>query len=219
MPSWNIHIAHVERLLREEGAARLGITDVNEFLFGNLIPDVNVGYMVVDPQVRLDYKLTHLARKNAIPSPREDEYWEDFLVGRTERDMLSLGCWCHLVCDNVYNAHTRAYIERIGVPTGEQTRIRKQGDFALYGRTRDISLVPEATDGLVAAARDFVMFSICEKDVVAACDVAAGIVRQNREEHVVGEPEYSLLTTDFFREAADEAHDRMVAGLTALAGH
>ena len=39
MPSWNIHTAHVERLLREEGAAALGVVDVNAFLFGNFVPD------------------------------------------------------------------------------------------------------------------------------------------------------------------------------------
>ena len=44
MPSWNIHTAHVERLLREEGAARLGVRDVNAFLFGNFLPDIYVGY-------------------------------------------------------------------------------------------------------------------------------------------------------------------------------
>ena len=53
MPSWNIHTAHVERLLREEGADALGVSDVNAFLFGNLAPDVYVGYMVPDTTYRI----------------------------------------------------------------------------------------------------------------------------------------------------------------------
>ena len=67
MPSWNIHTAHVERLLREEGAARLGVRDVNAFLFGNFLPDIYVGYMVPVPVVRLrDYRETHFADGGAI---------------------------------------------------------------------------------------------------------------------------------------------------------
>ena len=48
MPSWNIHTAHAELLLREEGAAALGIRDVDAFLLGNLLPDVYVGEAPVD---------------------------------------------------------------------------------------------------------------------------------------------------------------------------
>ena len=57
MPSWNIHTAHVERLLREHGASELGIGDKDAFLMGNLLPDVYVGYMVPDATWRIDYKL------------------------------------------------------------------------------------------------------------------------------------------------------------------
>ena len=55
MPSWNIHTAHVERLLREHGASELGIGDKDAFLMGNLLPDVYVGYMVPDASWRIDY--------------------------------------------------------------------------------------------------------------------------------------------------------------------
>ena len=83
MPSWNIHTAHVERLLRAEGADALGVTDVNSFLFGNFVPDVYVGYMVHDPSFRIDYKLTHLALREHIPLPRYDDFWR-FYVARQD---------------------------------------------------------------------------------------------------------------------------------------
>ena len=91
MPSWNIHTAHDERLLREEGAESLGVRDANAFLLGNLAPDIYVGYMVPDTTYRIDYKLTHQALREHIPLPGYDEFW-NFYVARQERvSDLTLG--------------------------------------------------------------------------------------------------------------------------------
>ena len=46
MPSWNIHIAQTERLLERGGAVARTVRDANAFLFGSLVPDIMVGYMV-----------------------------------------------------------------------------------------------------------------------------------------------------------------------------
>ena len=213
MPSWNIHTAHVERLLREEGAESLGVRDANAFLLGNLAPDIYVGYMVPDTTYRIDYKLTHHALREHIPLPRADEFW-DFYVARHEHvSDLTLGAWAHLVCDHVYNAHTRVYLERIGVAPGERARVGKQGDFALFGRTLDISLVPRVDDALLGQCADFGPYTILERDARAAVEAAEQIVRKNRLEHVGGTPDYQLLSADFFAAARDEAHGIIVREL------
>ena len=217
MPSWNIHTAHVERLLREEGAEALGVTDVNAFLFGNLAPDVYVGYMVPNTSHRIDYKLTHHAMREHIPLPRADEFWDFYVEGGPETTDLTLGAWAHLVADQVYNRHTRAYLERIGMEPGEEARVGKQADFALFGRTLDISLVPRVDEALLAQCAAFGPYSIGEKDVRAAVDVARGIVERNRAEHVGGEPSYRLLTAEFFAAAREEAHEAIAAGLRSRA--
>lgn len=213
MPSWNIHTAHVERLLREEGADALGITDVNAFLMGNLAPDIYVGYMVPNITHRIDYKLTHLALREHIPLPRADEFWEFYVACQDQVSDLTLGAWAHLVADHVYNRHTRAYLERIGMEPGEKARVGKQSDFALFGRTLDISMVPYVDKALLAQCADFPQYSIAEKDVRAAADVAQAIVEKNQAEHVTGEPEYQLLTAEFFETARAEAHAEIVRGL------
>ena len=46
MPSWNIHIAQTERLLERTGALAKSVRDRNAFLFGCVVPDIFVGYMV-----------------------------------------------------------------------------------------------------------------------------------------------------------------------------
>lgn len=76
MPSWNVHIAHAQRLLFEGRASDFGIRDANAFLFGNLVPDIYVGYMLPNPSGILPYQLTHFADPCSIPIPREQEFWD-----------------------------------------------------------------------------------------------------------------------------------------------
>ena len=215
MPSWNIHTAHVERLLREEGAARLGVRDENAFLLGNFAPDIYVGYMVPNTTFRIDYKLTHHSIREHIPLPRYDEFWRYYIAGRDDVPDVVLGAWAHLVADHVYNAHTRAYLATIGLEPGERARVGKQGDFALFGRTLDISLVPHVDEVLLDQCAEFPPYSILERDARAAVEVAASIVEKNRAEHIDGTPDYQLLTAEFFETARQEAHDTIVCALSS----
>ena len=222
MPSWNIHTAHVERLLREHDARDLGIRDADAFLMGNILPDVYVGYMVPDASWRIDYKMTHLTMRDHIPLPRYQEFW-DFYVERPEdyganctTDVV-LGAWCHLVCDHVYNERTRAYLKTVHLAPGECARIKKQADFALFGQTLDISMKPRVTPAVIDQCLHFPQYAVAEKDVRAAADVASSIVDKNQENHIEGVPEYQLLTSDFFADAKEEANRMMVEGLQRFA--
>lgn len=219
MPSWNIHTAHVQTLLGSHDAHELGIVGVNEFLFGNYVPDVYVGYMVKNPSKVIDYRQTHFADAAFIPAPRADEFWRLYIRGDAFRDGaasawspdqvtdVTLGAWAHLVCDHCYNLNTRHYIDSIGVAPGERTRIRKQGDFDLFGRTLDISLMPRVTDELLRQCQAFPQYSVEAMDVRAAVDVADRIVRDNALHHVDGTPDYSLLSAEFFRQTFEQVND------------
>ncbi len=223
MPSWNIHIAHVEHLLADKGAQALGIDDLDAFLLGNLVPDIYVGYMVPNATSRIDYKLTHLTLRHHIPVPRCEEFWDFYCVnpkgyGAEKVTDLVKGAWCHLVCDHVYNTHTRARLERIGVQAGEKARIGKQADFADFGRTLSISRVPEVSREVLRQCEAFPQYRVAEPDAQAAARVAARIVEENTVNHIEGVPDYRLLTADFFEEARSEAHETMVEGLLKLAG-
>ena len=217
MPSWNIHTAHVERLLREEGTAALGVRDVNEFLMGNFVPDIYVGYMVPHTTRLIDYNTTHLAEPGHIPLPDADAFWERYVAGREDVSDVVLGAWAHLVCDHVYNKHTRAFLAEQGIQPGEKMRIAKQADFALFGRTLDISLKPEVNEALVEACAAFPQYPIAESDVAAAVEVASQIVDENRAHHLADMPSYELLTPAFFSAAREEANAAVVAGLTRRA--
>ena len=217
MPSWNIHTAHAEKLLAQYGAEALGVRDANAFVFGNYVPDIYVGYLVKPISVHIDYKATHLARKAYIPLPDHRRFWRTYVepYGADVPDIV-LGAWCHLVCDHVYNAHTRSYIKKIGVKPGTITREGKQKDFAAFGHTLDISYRVEATDGLLAQAAAFPQYAIAEEDARAAVDAACAFVDDNRENHLDELPPMRLLTPEFFSAAFEEAHRTCAEGLLSL---
>lgn len=97
MPSWNIHIAHAERLLEGGGPVARAVRDRNAFLFGNLVPDIYVGYMVPAIVRPIPYRITHFAAPEHIPRPRECEFWDAY-VAPLARELLSMG-EASLACD------------------------------------------------------------------------------------------------------------------------
>ncbi|OUN86994.1 hypothetical protein [[Collinsella] massiliensis] len=80
MPSWNIHIAHAEHLFAREGAVARTVLDRNAFLLGSLTPDIPVGYMVPGVEHPIAYRITHFAKPAFIPKPREQEFWDAYVV-------------------------------------------------------------------------------------------------------------------------------------------
>ena len=84
MPSWNIHIAQTERLFERSGATAHVVHDRNAFLFGALVPDIYVGYMVPAIEHPIAYRITHFAAPAHIPKPREGEFWDAYIAPRVQ---------------------------------------------------------------------------------------------------------------------------------------
>lgn len=207
MPSWNIHIAHAERLLSEEGAAALGITDANAFVFGNLVPDIPVGHIVKDPCVHVEYRTTHLVDPQHIPLPDADRFWRRY-IAQGEPNDVTLGAWAHLMCDNVYNSLTRVRIAELGMKPSTEVRRAKQRDFALFGDTLDICGEIEADGALFAQAAAYPQFELAEADVRAAIAAAHETGLRSRRGKPSSVPAYELLTPEFFEKAFAEAQRR-----------
>ncbi len=212
MPSWNVHIAHTERLLASEESCLRCVRDRDAFLLGNLVPDIYVGYMVPDVSHKIPYKDSHYADPTAIPAPDAGRFYRNYVRGREATD-LELGAWCHLLCDHYYNLRTSEYIASIGVKPSDQTRERKQADFALYGRTLDISLEPRLTDEVLAQCAAFRQYALDEEDLRRTVVSARRILRTNQEEHLDVTPTYDLLTVEFFRTTSHEVDETLIRAL------
>ena len=67
-------------LLARDGAVAASVRDRNAFLFGNVVPDVLVGYMVPDIADPIPYRITHFAESEPIPKPRAWEFWDGYVT-------------------------------------------------------------------------------------------------------------------------------------------
>lgn len=216
MPSWNIHTGLVEHVLAPGDAASLGIRDANQFLFGNLVPDVYVGYMAPDVSHTLRYIDTHYGQPTHIPVPEVDRFWDDWIapaIGQGGVDDVVLGAWAHLLADNRYNACVRAFNEEHSIPSGEKTRIAKQGDFDLFGHSLGISTTVEVTPALIQAAERFPQYEIEAQDVERAVAADRAIVEASRRP-----PErttYELLPRELIQEVFDSIVTETRAGLAS----
>ena len=215
MPSWNIHTAHVERLVADRPAHDLGIEDVNTFLFGNYVPDIYVGFMVPDASMRIDYCMTHWANVGLTPMPDADKFWDMYIYKRRPKTpsgiSLALGAWAHLVADRFYNGEVLTFLETHDAPRGEELRICKQGDFDVFGHTLGISSCVQVTPELLEAAKNFRGYSILAVDVEKSVDVANRIVRTS----VIGPAtqEYRLLSVEWLTEVFEACNERLVQWL------
>lgn len=221
MPSWNVHTAHVERLLREHSPDELGIRDVNAFLFGNYVPDVYVGYMVKDISHKIDYQETHFVDPGFVPEPAFWRFWRDFALpsadARGRVSDVTLGAWAHLVADNGYNHCVNEFLLARAAKFSTQIRIMKQSDFELFGRTRDIRMVCQPTDVLLDQAQAFPQYPVEPADARAAILVAQGIVHANQRDHLSQMPSYSLLSEGLFDQMSEVVNQRLARGLMAYA--
>ncbi len=114
MPSWNIHIAQTERLLERGGAVARTVRDANAFLFGSLVPDIMVGYMVPGITDPIPYRQTHFAAPAFIPKPREREFWDTYVAPQfAQLTDADFGC-AHVLPTSI--EQEREAIDRIHFP-------------------------------------------------------------------------------------------------------
>lgn len=195
MPSWNVHLAQAEELLRRESALARAVEDRSAFLFGCLLPDIMVGYMVPGIEHPLPYRVTHLTEEGSVPRPREGSFWDAFVapalaggpgasgagadpISDSVRAM-TLGAWTHLLTDNLWNDRAGAFAREHLGDRGEPFRVLKQADFEMFGRTRAVSAPPAPDAALIRAAAQFPQYPIGAREARAAVEVARGIAASN----------------------------------------
>lgn len=311
MPSWNIHIAHAERLLKGGGSVARAVRDGNAFLFGNLIPDIYVGYMVPGVVRPVPYRVTHFAKPEHIPKPRAGEFFDayvlplarecgllyalgddcatgggfgapgfasgasgfadagkhapalpwhapaslaaevahvspahtpmfewDFDVAQTaacQRDAFAtsrralsrdelrrslfdmvLGTWVHLLADCTWNQAVSDLLDARSEQPSRDFRIKKQGDFDLFGKSLELDLMPHLTPQLIEVAAVFPQYEIDAASVSATCAIAHETVRTN---HPVAGAAYRLLDEEFFNRVFAEVNARAEREMEYVGAH
>jgi len=115
MPSFGFHIAVANKV-----AEKIKV-DKNDFLFGNILPDVFNGFMLTDYKIipRVD---THYGKVTGVPLPDPEKFLQEHGI---END-VKLGYYVHLLADFYFNKHT---IDKFGDGRGNS---EKQNDCVKF---------------------------------------------------------------------------------------
>lgn len=131
---------------------------------------------------------------------------------------LVLGAWCHLTADSLYNHAFLKFMIENKIPRGEPTRIAKQGDFDLFGRSFSISHKLRLTDQLVHSAAHFPQYPIEAEDVRKTVDVVSHMVDRNKELHLdTPEQKYQMVPLELMQASFKKVHETLLLGLKEYA--
>ncbi len=96
MPSWGIHLATTKNILE-----KLNIEDRNDFVFGNILPDILNGYLIKDVSNIVSHRDTHY---DTYEQERFSGYKKFYELYKQNLDnKVVLGYLVHLMTDNLWN--------------------------------------------------------------------------------------------------------------------
>lgn len=145
MPSWGMHLLTAKKI-----SEKIDV-DKNLFFIGNILPDINNGYVIPKVSCIIPHQVTHHAILKIIQGQKEYLSGSDIFAKKYKDDLenpMILGYLTHLLTDSYWNAIT--YIkygminemgERIGIRlnTGEEllcsreeARVMKTNDFKIF---------------------------------------------------------------------------------------
>ena len=108
MPSWAIHLKVAKELAKD-----MPQEEEQRFLLGNLLPDVNVGYLINPISKQIPYSITHHGKMETFDGKtREFPDYETFIKKYVDsmKDPIVRGYLVHLATDFYWNYQT--YIKK-----------------------------------------------------------------------------------------------------------
>lgn len=126
MPNWKIHLEVGKRIGKK---IKYNQEEMKLFLLGNILPDINNGYIVKDISTRLEHDFTHYrVEKNST-------YMNFYNLHKKDIDNpISCGYFVHLFTDYFFNKdfYLRTRETELKDLTHDELRILKQSDFQSY---------------------------------------------------------------------------------------
>ena len=127
MPNWKVHLEIGKRLNKS-----LGLKDnaYQEFLLGNILPDINNSFIVPDISINIEHGITHFDNKNGY---RHYLYFRRKYQDKMH-EPIYLGYYVHLLTDYLFNQSFYSRIEKennMELNFNSLARL-KQKDFKIF---------------------------------------------------------------------------------------
>lgn len=96
MPAWGIHLATIKKLLE-----KINIKDKNDFIFGNILPDILNGYLIKDVSNIVTHKDSHYDIYKGEKFSNYKRFYEKY--NDKLNNKVVFGYLIHLMTDNLWN--------------------------------------------------------------------------------------------------------------------
>ena len=128
MPNWKIHIEIGKRL---NSKLKYNEQELNLFLLGTILPDINNSYVVTNIYKKIEHDITHF--KNLI-NPSYEAFYNKYKTEIDSKNPMFIGYLSHLYTDYKWNKYFKEKIEKLNIHTEnrDELRIMKQNDFKIY---------------------------------------------------------------------------------------
>ena len=216
MPSWITHLVTANKV-----SEKINI-EKDEFIFGNIMPDILVGFNV-NVEKTVPYAITHFAKivninGIDIPVPNIEEYKKEY--SEKFDNPVVLGYFTHLLTDYFWNEYSyRTYFEifdkenrivKLRLKNGKEKILtwkesvqEKQRDFALFAKYLQKNLKLELSinaNKILEDSKAIKEFAFTKKDIENTI-----LYLDNIEEVITANEEYKIFSQKEFEQKLDES--------------
>lgn len=128
MPNWKTHIEIAKRL---NNYLKYNEEQLNIFMLGSILPDINNGYIVSGVSKKITYDITHMG--NFINTSYID-FFNKYKNEIEKANPLFMGYLVHLYTDYTWNKNFQIKVNKLNIHRENRHELRemKQSDFKVY---------------------------------------------------------------------------------------
>ena len=202
MPSWFIHLSTANDVTKKIKV------DKNEYLFANLMPDFNSGY-VIKSNCIVDYSITHKGKYEKGILPDIEKFKQEYKDKMN--NTVILGYWSHLLTDYFWNklVYEKYCVyddknEKIGYKRKDKTiqycskeeiRKTKVNDFHVFEKyllSRNEIQIPYFTNDILEKSKEIKEIYVQKKEMLNAIDY----LNIEKEKSKIEEEQYNMFSQE-----------------------
>jgi len=128
LPNWKIH---VEIGMRLNKYLKYNEEELNLFLLGSVLPDINNGWIVPDASKIIEHDITHMG---SFIEASYDKFYNKYKYEIDTKNPIFLGYMVHIYTDAIWNNNFYTSVKNLNVKYGnlDELKLMKQSDFKVY---------------------------------------------------------------------------------------